>query len=314
MMKANDLPKTLLEAIRYFSDIDTCIGFLADMRWKDGIAVCPRCQATETSFLSTRKIWKCKGCKKQFSVKMGTIFEDSPIGLDKWLTAMWLIVNAKNGISSWELHRAIGVTQKSTWFMLHRIRIALENGGLDKFSGIIEADETYIGGDAKNMHEKKRKVRVKSNGSTEHKSAVLGMIQRGGKVRAQVVKSRDAKTIRDFVTGGAETGAEVMTDQWRGYHNLHDQYTHQIINHSIEYVNGHIHTNGIENFWSLLKRTIKGTYVAVDPAHLQKYVEEQIFRYNQKDGNDQDRFLEALNSITGKRLTYSELIGYESPA
>jgi IS1 family transposase/transposase-like protein len=302
--------KTLQQAVIYFSDQDNCREYLAARRWPNGVT-CPTCGRDDVRYLVNQEKWQCKSVhkKRQFTVKVGTIFEDSPLGLDKWLVAIWMITNCKNGISSYEVHRAIDVTQKTAWFMVHRIRVAMELGSFEKLSGIIEADETYIGGDAKNMHEKKRKTRVKSNGSTDHKSAVLGMVQRGGKVRAKVIQSRDSETIRKFVTEGAELGSEVMTDQWRGYHNLHDVYTHQVINHSIEYVNGNIHTNSIENFWSLLKRTIKGTYVSVEAHHLQKYIEEQMFRYNNRKDNDGQRFFTVTGQIAGKRLTYAELTG-----
>jgi len=314
MMNETPLPKTLQEAAKAFDDAQFCIDLIAAMRWVDGKAMCPKCTGTNCHFMASRKVWQCKNkeCKKQFSVKVGTIFEDSAIGLDKWLLAMWLIVNAKNGISSYELHRAIGITQKSAWFVLHRIRVAMTVGSIEKLSGTIEADETYIGGDSKNMHLDKRKERVKKTGSTAHKSAVLGMVQRGGKVTAKVVKSRDAVTIRNFVTEGVEIGSEVMTDEWRGYHNLHDVYTHEVINHSMNYVRDNVHTNNIENFWSLLKRTIKGTYISVSPAHLQKYVEEQVFRYNEREINDQLRFVKLIELISGKRLTYSQLVSYGS--
>ena len=314
MMTETPLPTTLQEAVKAFANQQFCIDLIAAMRWADGQAICPKCSGTNNHFMEARKVWQCKNkeCKKQFSVKVGTIFEDSPISLESWLMAMWLIVNAKNGISSYELHRAIGITQKSAWFVLHRIRVAMTVGSIEKLSGTIEADETYIGGDSKNMHSKERKRRVKKTGSTAHKSAVLGMVQRGGKVIAKTVRSRDAVTIRNFVTDGAEAGSEVMTDEWRGYHNLHDLYTHQVINHSVEYVKENVHTNNIENFWSLLKRTIKGTYISVSPAHLQKYIEEQVFRFNERQGNDQLRFVRLIESISGKRLTYTQLIGYET--
>lgn len=140
------LPKTLLEAIKYFSDETVCIDFVASLRWENGIAVCPRCESTENYFLKTRKVWKCKACKKQYSVKVGTIFEGSPIGLDKWLMAIWMIANCKNGVSSYEIHREIGVTQKTAWFLMHRIRKAMQTGSFVKLSGEVEADESFIGG------------------------------------------------------------------------------------------------------------------------------------------------------------------------
>ncbi len=306
-----NLPKTLTGITRYFADPQVCIDFVAFLRWQDGNPVCQHCGKAGAYFLATRKIYKCKDCRKQFSVKMGTIFEESAVSLDKWLLAIWHIANCKNGISSYELGRNIGVTQRTAWFMNHRIRTAMTVGSIEKLSGTIEADETYIGGDAKNMHSKERKRRVKKAGSPAHKSAVLGMVQRRGKVRAQVIQSRDAATIREFVTSNAEQGSEIMTDEWRGYHNLHNLYRHEVINHSVEYVRNNIHTNSIENFWSLLKRTIKGTYVSVSPEHLQKYVEEQAFRYNERKGNDQQRFVSMIESISGKRLTWTQLVGCE---
>lgn len=183
MITDNNFPTTLQKAVKYFSDNLVCINLVAKMRWADGIATCPICQSKETSFLSTRNIWKCKNkeCKKQFSVKVGTIFEQSPIGLDKWLLAVWLISNAKNGISSYEIHRAIGVTQKTAWFMLHRIRLAMETGSIEKLSGNVEVDETFIGGKAKNMHKHKREAIIKGRGSVG-KTAVMGLLERNGKV------------------------------------------------------------------------------------------------------------------------------------
>jgi transposase-like protein len=311
MVKDKELPKTLQQAIKHFSDNLTCINLVASLRWTDGIAVCPRCAHSETSFLSTRKIWKCKACKKQFSVKVGTIFEDSPIGLDKWLMAMWLIVNAKNGISSYEIHRAIGVTQKTAWFMLHRIRLAMETGSIVKLSGEVEADETFIGGLAKNMHKWKREQKIKGRGSVG-KTAVMGIIECKGKVRAKVIDDLTQKTLHGEVKTNVEKGSKLFTDEWTSYQGLAADYVHEVINHSIEYVRGNIHTNGIENFWSLLKRTIKGTYVSVEPFHLNRYVVEQTFRFNERKLNDKERFLGVLKAVSGKRLTYDELRGYQT--
>lgn len=311
MINENNLPRTLQEAIVFFSDDMICLNFVAALRWSDGKATCPRCGSDSTSFLKTRLIWKCKGCKKQFSVKFNTIFEDSPLGLDKWLTAIWLIANSKNGISSYEIHRAIGITQKSAWFMLHRIRLAMQAGTFEKLSGEVEVDESYIGGASKNMHARNRKERnIKSGGVS--KTAVMGMLERKGRVRAKVVESTDGETLHHEIKSHIVIGSEVFTDEAAAYRGLEEAYLHQVINHSVEYVRDNVHTSSIENFWSLLKRTIKGTYVSVSPEHLQKYVEEQSFRYNQRSGNDQDRFIGLIESISGKRLTYSQLIGYET--
>ena len=312
MMKDNNSPTTLQQAIQYFSDDLLCIKFFAAMRWVDGVARCPKCQNTETSFLSTRKIWKCKACKKQFSVKVGTIFEDSPIGLDKWLCAIWLISNAKNGISSYEIHRALGVTQKTAWFMMHRIRVAMQTGSIEKLSGNVECDETFIGGAVKNMHKAKREAKIKGRGSVG-KTAVMGLLERKGRVMAKVIANTTRATLHGEIKGNVEQGANLFTDEWRSYQGLADEYTHEIINHSIEYVRGNVHTNGIENFWSLLKRTIKGTYVSVEPFHLSRYLDEQTFRFNERKGNDKDRFIKTLENVTGRRLTYKELIGESLP-
>lgn len=310
------LPKTLQDAIVFFSDEDVCIQLVARLRWREGNPVCPHCEGLEHSYLSTRKIWKCRACKKQFSVKYNTIFEDSPLGLDKWLTAIWMIANCKNGVSSYEIHRALGITQKSAWFMLHRIRLAMQAGSIEKLAGTIEADESFIGGDAKNMHRTKRE-RFQSkwkrqHKTKDHKTAVFGMVQRGGKVRAKVIDRVRNIDVEPIIHENIEHKSEVFTDQSIIYRNLYERYVHETVNHSIEYVRGHVHTNSIENYWSLLKRTIKGTYVSVAPEHLQAYVEEQSFRFNERKGTDLTRFLEMIRSISGKRLTYQQLIGYET--
>jgi transposase-like protein len=308
MVEDNNFPKTLQQAIQYFSNDEICINFIASLRWENGIAVCPNCEKSETTFLATRKIWKCKACKKQFSVKVGTIFEGSNISLDKWICAVWLIVNAKNGISSYEIHRSIGVTQKTAWFMLHRIRVAIEAGSFEKLSGEVEVDETFIGGKAKNMHKDKRERVIKGRGSVG-KTAVMGLLERKGNVRAKVIEKTDKETLHNEVKGNVEQGSNLFTDEWRSYQGLKDEYVHEVINHSFEYVNGNVHTNGIENFWSLLKRTISGTYVSVEPYHLPKYIDEQVFRFNERKTKDKDRFLKAIGNIAGKRLKYNELIG-----
>lgn len=311
----DDGPKTLAEAVRYFADQDTCLNFLVQLRWPEGIS-CPRCGSTEHSFLSTRRLWKCKGCKKQFSVKVGTIMEDSPIGLDKWLTAMWLIANAKNGISSWELHRAIGVTQKSAWFLLHRIRLAMQTGTFGKLSGEVEVDETFIGGKARNMHADKRAEKIHGRGACG-KAIVMGVLERGGEVRTKVIPDTRRSTLHTEVRENVEEGSTVNTDSHAGYVGLNPDYVHEAVDHAVEYVRGNVHTNGLENYWSLLKRCIKGTYVSVEPFHLFRYLDEQAYRYNERKHCDEaktkktdgERFTKLAGQVSGKRLTYKHLTG-----
>jgi transposase-like protein len=301
-------PTTLQEAIRYFSNEETCVQFVAAMRWTDGVT-CPKCQSKNIAFVKSRAVWQCKGCRKQFSVKAGTIFEDSPIKLSQWLCAMWLIVNAKNGISSYEVARSLGVTQKTAWFMMHRIRLALQKGSIErKLSGEVEADETYIGGKARNMHKDKQRKVLKAEGSFR-KAVVMGMLERDGEVRAKVLKVASAKVLAREIRANVEPGSTLYTDQLASYTRVGQEYAHHVINHAQEYVRGNVHTNSIENFWSLLKRGIKGTYVSVEPFHLFRYLDEQSFRFNTRKGNDQGRFMEAMSSIAGKRVQYKELTG-----
>lgn len=307
-----NFPKTLQEAILYFADKDTCTTFMAQLRWPDGVT-CPHCQGKAVSYLSTRRTWKCmnKECHKQFSVKVGTIMEDSPIGLDKWLAAIWMIGNCKNGVSSYEIHRALGITQKSAWFLNHRIRLAMQTGTFEKLSGQVEVDESYIGGLARNMHRDKREAKITGTGG-KGKVAVMGLLERNGKVRAKVIANATQETLHDEVRRNVEQGTQLFTDGWKGYSGLHTDYIHKVIDHAEKYVDGQIHTNGIENFWSLLKRGIKGTYVSVEPFHLFRYLDEQAFRFNTRKGKDADRFVETVKSIGGKRLTYEQLTGERS--
>jgi len=311
------LPETLLEAIKFFADQDVSLAFVAKLRWPNGVT-CPRCDAGDPSFLSTRKIWKCKGCKKQFSAKVGTIFEDSPLGLDKWLPALWMVINCKNGISSYEMARDLGVTQKSAWFMNHRIRLAVQEGTFEPMSGEVEVDETYIGGLARNMHKDKRAEKITGTGGAG-KTAVMGLLERHGsdghsRVKAKVVPNVRRKTMSPEIRQTVTKGSEVFTDSLPSYNDLSDAYTHLVINHAERYVDGKIHTNGMENFWSLLKRSIKGTYVSVEPFHLFRYLDEQSFRFNTRKMSDGMRFLRAAVGIIGKRLTYSGLTGKEEVA
>jgi transposase-like protein len=306
-------PTTLTEAVVYFQDPDNCLNYLAARRWPNGVAVCPTCGSKDVGFIASRRVWQCKTRhpKAQFSVKLGTIFEDSPLGLDKWLPAMWMIASNRNGISSRELHRALGVTQKTAWFMLHRIRLAMQDeltGG--SLSGEVEVDETYIGGKARNMHKSRKRRMQITMGQKCGKTIVMGMLERGKTVRATVIPDRTKKIMQPIVRANVEPGTQVFSDEWAGQWRMDEEYTHNVINHLESYAEGNVHTNGMENFWSLLKRGINGTYVSVEPFHLFRYVDEQAFRFNNRlPLSDADRFSYLVKKVVGKRLTYAELTG-----
>lgn len=311
------LPRTLLEAIKYFADPDACLEYLKARRWPNAVVVCPTCGDTHVRFDRKRRVWTCnsKHPRRQFSIKVGTIFEDSPLGLDKWLPAVWMIANCKNGVSSWELHRSLGVTQKTAWFMLHRIRLAMQNEDGGKLSGDVEVDETYIGGKARNMHKDKR-ARIGMNPAMPMlgKMAVMGLLERHpergeSRVRLQIVQGRKVRDVQPPVRANVAEGATIHTDAFSSYTGLSDSYVHNVIDHAEKYVDGNVHTNGLENFWSLLKRSLKGTYVSVEPFHLFRYLDEQAFRFNnRREMNDADRFSLAVSGIFGRRITYKELI------
>ncbi len=319
-------PVTLQEAIIYFSDPERAFVYAVNLRWPDGVIACPRCGGDKHSFIKTRLLWFCKGCKKQFTVKVGTIFEDSPLGLDKWMTCVWMLVNCKNGISSYEVARGLGITQKSAWFMLQRIREALRQPGSsgkdDQIGGFgeVEVDETFIGGKVKNMHKGRKAKLAIINGyagqpyAYTNKTIVMGMLDRKlRKVRTAVVPNTKRETLQAQILNEVFGGSKVYTDQHVGYEGLEKKFAHAVVNHLERYVDGRVHTNGLENFWSLLKRGLHGTYVAVEPFHLSRYVDEQVFRYNnRKDLNDRQRFALAMSQINGKRLTYAELTGKDT--
>jgi hypothetical protein len=314
-------PKTLQEAIVYFSNPETAFAEMVALRWPDGIVKCPTCGSDKVSFLKARRVWECatKHPKRQFSVKVGSVMEDSALGIDKWLVAMWLIANAKNGISSYELARSIGVTQKSAWFMLHRIRLAMQYDRSNRFSGHIEADETFIGGRGRFMH-KDRKARVLKGrqSGTVGKTAVAGLLERGkdgtSRVRTHVVNNvrrfaLQSEIRKNVVMDGNST---IYSDALKSYERSANygpfyNYIHQVIDHAEKYVDGVVHTNGMENYWSLLKRTIKGTYVSVEPFHLFRYLDEQAFRFNWRKLTDFARFAMTAQSVFGKRLTFAQL-------
>src|SRR5271157_4628049 len=309
----NSEPKTLQEAILYFSDFENCKKFMVDLRWPDGIVCCPQCGSNNVSYLAKARVWKCytgHPCAK-FSLKTGTIFEDSPLPLDKWVSAVWLIVDCKNGISSYEVGRDLGVSQKSAWHMMHRIRFALHGESFEKFSGEVEADETFIGGKARNMHIAQRKRRITGTGGKD-KTAVMGILERGGKVRTIVIPNRKKSALQDEVRKHVEAGAALYTDALLSYEGLAGDYAHQVVDHAVQYVDGNVHTNGLENFWSLLKRGIRGTYVSVEPFHLFRYLDEQVYRFNNRRMTDAERFDLAVTGIVGKRLTFDELTGKSS--
>ncbi len=316
------MPTTLLEAVRYFADKDRALTSAVEILWPEGVT-CPTCGSCKVTFLARRRLWKCKTDhpKRQFSAKVGTIMEDSPIGLDKWLPAMWLLANCKNGISSYELARALRVTQKTAWFMLQRIRLAMqEPGSGGKLGGpgsTVQVDETFIGGKARQMNKDRRaKAMTPGKGGspyTSGKAIVLGMLERGGRVRLKHVTDAKRRTLLSEVVKHVEKGSEIHTDELAAYRGLvAPNYAHKVVNHAETYVDGNVHTQGIENFWSLLKRAIRGTYVSVEPFHLFRYLDEQAFRFNARKDNDQGRFMEVVRNVLGRRLTYEHLIGADA--
>lgn len=310
-------PKSLQEAIVYFSNPDNCLNYLVVRRWPKGVT-CPTCGSEKVSFNASRRIWQCGShhAKRQFSAKVGTIFEDSPISLEKWLTATWMITNCKNGISSYEVGRAIGITQKSAWFVMHRIRLAMQEKSSVRLGGsgkTVEVDETFIGGLSRNMHKEVRARKIQGTGGRD-KTIVVGFLERGGKVRTSVPSNRRKKTLHNEVRQNVGAGSILFTDALPSYNDLAEHYAHQVIDHAVSYVRGAVHTNGMENYWSLLKRGIKGTYVSVEPFHLFRYLDEQAFRFNNRGSkenriNDGERFDNVMSHVLGKRLTWDSLTG-----
>jgi transposase-like protein len=312
-------PQSLQEAIQYFSDPDNCLNYIVARRWPSGV-VCPTCGRTDVSFVPARRVWQCKTrhAKCQFSVKVGTIFEDSALGLDKWLPAMWLLVSCKNGISSYEVARHFSISQKSAWHMIHRIRHAVHAGSVEKLSGHVEADESFIGGKARDMRAGARTRKITGTGGKD-KAAVMGILERGGRIHAAVVPNRKKKAIQAEVREHVEAGSALYRDVLKSYEGLNDS-EHQVVNHAVEYVRGKVHTNGLENFWSLLKRGLNGTYVSVEPFHLFRYLDEQTFRFNnRKDAggrplSDASCLDTGVRQIIGKRLTWNRLTGEDGSA
>lgn len=299
-------PTTLLEAVRYFEDEDTCREFLAGLRWPSGVR-CIACDSERVGYLKTRSLWRCRDCRKEFSVKKGTIFEDSPIPLSKWLPAIWLYSAGKKGRSSHQLAKDLGVTQKTAWFISHRIRLAMDTDHFDApLSGEVEVDETMMGGHDQNKH---AHLRRGNWGPQVGKVAVIGLLERHGEVRARVVSSRHKPVLQAEVRRNVAPGSTVFTDQLLSYKGLEADYIHEVINHSEEYVRGHVHTNGIENFWSLFKRVIYGTHHSVEPFHLDRYLGENVQRFNTRELRDDVRFTQTARRVLGRRITYKELTG-----
>jgi hypothetical protein len=322
MVSKPNEPKTLQDAVVFYSNPDNALAYMVLLRWPDGVVVCPTCGRNDVVFLHNQRKWQCKSVhpKRQFSAKVGTIFEDSPIALEKWIVAVWMLSNCRNGVSSYEIARAVGVTQKSAWFMMHRIRLGLQSKDGGKIGGPnsqVEVDETFIGGKARNMHKAKRNRLGKLGGMQggHGKAIVMGILERGGQVKATVIPDRKNNITEKIVREMVEPGTEVHTDEFSGYYHLSNGYAHKVINHLEGYVKDNVHTNGIENFWSLLKRGLNGTYIAVEPFHLFRYVDEQAFRFNNRKGvdgsklNDAARFNIAMSQVIGKRLTLAELTG-----
>jgi len=308
-------PQSLMEAVIFFSDLDVCHAYMASLKWPDGKVTCPMCGGTEIGNIASRRMYQCKAkaCRKQFSVKVNTIFEDSPLPLSKWFVAVWSITNAKNGISSCELARALNVTQKSAWHMLHRIRHAMQTGTFQKFSGEVESDETFVGGKAENMHASRRKAKIRGRGFKD-KAIVHGLIQRAqgesiSQVRAAVIPNTQRKTIGPILAAHIEPGSKLYTDTAGAYSKIKTPFVHQMVDHELAYVDGACHTNSLENFWSLFKRTVKGTYISMDEPHLNRYIGEMAFRFNQRDGTDAYRFKAVMPGMVGKRLKYDDLTG-----
>ena len=306
------LPKTLQQAVSFFSDPQKTFDYAVSLRWPAGKVSCPRCESTEHSFISTRQLWYCKGCKKQFTIKVGTIFEDSPLGMDKWMVAVWMLTNCKNGISSYEIARALGITQKSAWRMMYRVRLAMHTKDTMQIGGSgkeVEVDETFIGGAGRFMHKGRRK-RVITERGVKDKLAVMGMLERGGEIRAAVVPSRRKHHLQAEIRAHVRTQSAIYSDALLSYQRLNRDFAHKTIDHAESYVDGQIQTNGLETLWSLLKRGLKGTYIAVEPFHMFRYLDEQVFRYNNRGlALDGERFHRVMSHIAGRRLPYEQLTG-----
>ena len=329
-METENLPESLLEAVAFFADEDRAHDFFVKMRWPEGVR-CAHCNSVNVGKLvrsetknkkgevAVRRVWNCKTCKRQFTAKVGTVFNESPLPLSKWLPALWLVTSAKNGISSCELARALKITQKSAWFMGHRLRTSIQRGGgIVRADGVFECDESFIGGSARNMHVAKREETVKS--AYKGKSVVMGLLARHSantpvsQVVTRVVRSNRASSLLPHIQQHIPKGAEVHTDAHRAYNGIDADYAHKVVDHAECYVKDGVHTNSLENFWSLLSRTLKGTYVHCAPFHLYRYLDEQTYRFNErKNGNgDQGRLINAVKTTVNRKLTWKKLTGKEN--
>lgn len=298
---------SLLALMKQFDSEEKCVAHLASIRWPDG-AVCPICQHGErVNFIKARNVFWCGNCKKQFSVRVGTIFEESRLPLNKWFAAIWLATSHKKGISSVQLAKDIGVTQKTAWHMLNRMREAMKGMGEGgNLFGVVEIDETYHGGKEKNKHAHKR---LKAGRGAVGKAPVLGMLERGGMAKAFKVQTVDGAMIDVMVRQHVVCGSHLMTDEHAAYRVLDNDYVRQAVSHGRgEYVRGTAHTNTIEGFWSIFKRGVMGIYHHVSDKHLQRYLDEFAARYNTRDQREGDRFDGFLAASIGRRLTYQELI------
>lgn len=297
--------KNLAELTSYFKTDQSCREYLEEMRWH-GKPVCPHCNHDESYKFADGRYYKCKACRQKFTVTIGTIFEDTKIGLRKWFIAIYIFSSHKKGISSCQLAKDVGVTQKSAWHMLHRIRFAFGINEPDMLTDEVEVDETYIGGKAKNMHKSVREKKIKGRGASG-KTPVLGLVERNGRVIAKPVPNTEADTLLPIVRERVALGSSIFTDEFPAYNKLDKDYAHASVNHSAGvYVDGNIHTNTIDGYWSLLKRGIFGIYHQVSSKHLHRYCAEFDYRYNTRRNGEVQRFDNALKHTDG-RLMYKVL-------